>query len=52
MISWKRVYLVLGREKELQQDKEQAQAIYKHVEGEVRSGLEYLQVEILFTPTP
>jgi len=31
-----------GREKELQHDKEQAQAVYKHVQGEVERGLEYL----------
>lgn len=35
--------ITAGREKELQHDREQAQAIYKYVESEVRSGLEYLQ---------
>ncbi|KAG0599609.1 hypothetical protein M758_12G165200 [Ceratodon purpureus] len=35
--------ITAGREKELQQDREQAQAIYKQVEVDVRSGLEYLQ---------
>lgn len=41
--------LVSGREKELQHDKEQAQAVYKHVQGEVERGLEYLLVYILST---
>ena len=36
--------LVSGREKELQNDKQKAQAIYKHVQGEVERGIEYLLV--------
>lgn len=34
--------ITAGRERELQKDKEQAKAIYKHVQGEVERGLEYL----------
>jgi pimeloyl-ACP methyl ester carboxylesterase/1-acyl-sn-glycerol-3-phosphate acyltransferase len=34
--------ITAGKEKELQQDKEQAQIVYKHVQGEVERGIEYL----------
>jgi len=44
------VGLLSGREKELQHDKEQAQAVYKHVQGEVERGLEYLLVRSLISP--
>ncbi|KAG0621272.1 hypothetical protein M758_3G006800 [Ceratodon purpureus] len=34
--------ITAGREKELQKDKKEAQAVYKHVQGEVERGFEYL----------